>query len=303
MKKILVIGGSGYIGSALCPHLESAGFQVDVIDPLWFPPPGGVSTFANEYHWEDERPDAVIYLAGMSSVAQCKNEPLLAFRHNVQEFVECLQATPDGVPFIYASSASVYGSVSGPASENHPLAPALNPYDMTKQMIDMYARESGKLAIGLRFGSVNGYSPNPRLDMIVPMMMHSAMTEEVVRVTNGSNFRAVLSMKDLCGGVEAILKSKKRLNTGVYNMCSFNLRIDMIGYRVAEAMGVRLEELDKQTTQYSFLVSPELFKWEFNYEFDQRVNAVIEDVKRIDWASVKDTPQMYRRDSIPSWAM
>lgn len=295
-KKVLIIGGAGYIGSMLAGHLASRGFSVSIDDHNWFPNLGRLY-----YPVKIEEFDVVIFLAGLSSVAMSKAAgPAVTFHHNVQKFVDCLEKVHKDQLFLYASSASVYGNSGNPAKEYDELEPALNVYDMSKQMIDIYAAQSGKYTLGLRFGSVNGYSPNPRLDMIVPMMMHSAKTEGVIRVTCPNSCRAILSTRDLCRGIEAILKNKEP-HSGVYNMCSLNDTIGRIAERVGKVMNIRPTYLHDVTTQYSFQLNTEKFEGAFDFEFDKRLGAIIEDVQRIDWGSVCKHPDKYRRAEIPGW--
>jgi nucleoside-diphosphate-sugar epimerase len=243
--KILGIGFCGYIGSRLYGHLKKEGHEITTVDLELR------GNFVNpENHKRDYRRtmschgyDAVILLAGHSSVGACEVEPLEAFRNNLGGLVDlCGVLTQAGRPMlIYASSASVY-SVRGGRYRNM--------YDLTKTVGDEAVRLLyGEHAWGLRFGTVCGASPNMRLDLMVNRMVHDALTRGVVSVRNPAVKRPILGMGDLCRGVSVILGGQ--MMPGVYNFASFNSTVGEIGFEVARLMGADVEELPP-TPAYDF---------------------------------------------------
>jgi len=183
MSKVLIIGGNGYIGTKLYQYLISyqggTGYLVDVIDTCWF----GQSieetivkdykTMSKEFYSEYE---TIILLAGHSSVKMSEAGSNSCFNNNVKNFIRLLEKLTDRQKFIYASSSSVYGSVGGrTVNEKYYGFEPYNQYDISKHTSDLYAVKSELQYYGLRFGTVNGYSPVLRTDVMINAMVNSAL--------------------------------------------------------------------------------------------------------------------------------
>jgi nucleoside-diphosphate-sugar epimerase len=108
---------------------------------------------------------------------------------------------------------------------------------------------------GLRFGTVNGYSPKMRWDLIINSMYKSAMESGVINVVNPNIHRAILFIDDLVDAMQAII-DKNDGNGGIYNIASFN---DSIG-NIAEYVSSYIDKSTKiitsfQPSVYDFCVS------------------------------------------------
>jgi UDP-glucose 4-epimerase len=158
MKKILVTGGAGYIGSHTCIELVEAGFQVVVLDNLCNSSPESlrrVAEITGQEHvpfYEGDIRDAalldrifqehgiysVIHFAGLKAVGESVEKPLEYYGNNVAGTVSLLQAMQrNGVKnIVFSSSATVYGDPhTTPIQEHFPLS-ATNPYGRSKLMIE-----------------------------------------------------------------------------------------------------------------------------------------------------------------------
>lgn len=289
MERLLLIGSTGYIGSALEPQLYAKyGSGLDSCDIGWFHPKdmNHYPLYRKDYREikgiSIEKYDAVILLAGHSSVGMCKNDMLSSCNNNIRNFVELLNKLRDDQPLIYASSGSVYGNGSGQFRETDALAPALNWYDLTKQEIDRIALLSGKKIYGLRFGTVCGVSPNPRTELMLNSMYLSAKNTHYVRVNNQGKVRAILAMKDLIAGVKAILsriEEKGPVNTGIYNLASFNATIGHMADETCRFMGaIRHDVLDNPT--YDFALNVQKFQEVFDWAPKETIQTILEDLKK-----------------------
>ena len=157
IKKILVTGGAGYIGSHTVVELLAAGFDAVILDNLSNSSAQVVARIAELTGREvplvqgdindapllrdllaEHRFDATIHFAGLKAVGESVADPLGYYRNNVNGTVTLLQCLAEaGVcRFVFSSSATVYGDPQAvPIREDAPTAPT-NPYGNTKWLIE-----------------------------------------------------------------------------------------------------------------------------------------------------------------------
>lgn len=278
-KSVLVIGGAGYIGSRLRLELAKH-YTVDSVDCCWFnhDETSRRIDYAKLTSGDLDQYDAVVLLAGHSSVATCVGSIHGPWINNVTNFTELLKKL-SGQPLVYASSASVYGnSIPGEhhrESTRKPFIP-VNNYDITKYALDLEATkaiDAGLDVVGLRFGTVNGWAPYIRTDVMINAMYDSAVFYKEIKVTNKHINRALLGISDLCRAVETIIKKPK---PGIYNLASFNTTVDEIATTVANRLNVKL--VDKGTTQgvYDFSLDCGLFERKYNFTFKDTPDSIVD---------------------------
>ena len=177
MKKILVTGGLGFIGSHTVVELQQAGYEVVIIDNLYnskievldsitsitsIKPSYFNIDFRNKIAVEDffknNKIDGIIHFAASKAVGESVNNPLLYYENNISTLVYLLQEMKKHKlsNFIFSSSCTVYGQADKlPITENAPTKPAESPYGNTKQIGEEIIRESCKAnklkAIALRY--------------------------------------------------------------------------------------------------------------------------------------------------------
>ncbi len=123
---VLVIGGSGYIGSAVAKHLNA-----DTVDLQWF----GGSTPTHKVDYRTLSKDFladyshVILLAAHSSMAMCADNWQSAWQNNVTNLCHLVSKLTKDQTLVYASSGSVYGSGGLNRAESMELGPAKIEYD------------------------------------------------------------------------------------------------------------------------------------------------------------------------------
>ena len=177
MKKILVTGGLGFIGSHTVVELQQAGYEVVIIDNLYnskievldsitsitsIKPSYFNIDLRNKIAVEDffkiNKIDGIIHFAASKAVGESVNNPLLYYENNISTLVYLLQEMKKHKlsNFIFSSSCTVYGQADElPITENAPTKPAESPYGNTKQIGEEIIRESckanGLKAIALRY--------------------------------------------------------------------------------------------------------------------------------------------------------
>ena len=177
---VLVTGGLGYIGSHACVALAGAGYRVLVIDNLSNARPTVLARLREltgapiEFHQVDVRDgaalhsvlagkdiDAVLHFAGLKSVNESVEKPLLYYEHNVGGTVSLLRvmAKLKISRLIFSSSATVYGEPERlPIGEDHPLRPA-NPYGKTKLVVEHLLADAARANPRLRYAALRYFNP------------------------------------------------------------------------------------------------------------------------------------------------
>ena len=162
MRKVLVCGGSGYIGSHTVIELHRAGYTPVIVDNFSNSDQLVVHKLSKYLGVEldiyaadltdkrsvieifsDVRPEAVIQLAGFKAVAESIHEPVKYYSENITITLNVLEAMSQlGTKrIVFSSSATVYGHPKYlPIDEGHPIAP-INPYGRTKYFQELIIRD------------------------------------------------------------------------------------------------------------------------------------------------------------------
>lgn len=159
MAKILVTGGTGYIGSHIVVELLGLGHEVLIVDNLSnssIKTLEGIKVITGkapeffeidlcnekdtfDFFDKNKNIDAVIHLAALKAVSESVEKPLLYYHNNLVSSINLLSAMEkSGVNnFLYSSSACVYGEPEYlPIDEKHPITDKANPYGKTKSMTE-----------------------------------------------------------------------------------------------------------------------------------------------------------------------
>ena len=224
--RVLVTGGAGYIGSRLVRRLLEASHEVVVVARLAF---GGeplaelegrpgyrlVSGDIRDRALVDgllgDR-DAVVHLAAIVGEAACAADPRLAVETNFEATRHLAEASAaSGIArFVFASTCSVYGTgLADRLTETSALAPT-----------ELYAesRVHAEQALGriagarlrptiLRFGTVYGYSPRTRFDLVVNLLTARALRDRGVSIFGGEQWRPFVHVADVARALHACLEA------------------------------------------------------------------------------------------------
>lgn len=187
-NKILVTGGTGYIGSHTAVELINSGFEVVIIDNLYnseaevndrikkitgHRPELHVFDLCdkerlNVFFKENKDLSAIIHFAAYKAVGESVNKPLEYYRNNILSLINLMEGMKEfGIPeMVFSSSCTVYGQPEKlPVTEDAPILPATSPYGYTKQVgetiiKDTTAADERLKAISLRYFNPIGAHPS-----------------------------------------------------------------------------------------------------------------------------------------------
>lgn len=251
--RILIAGGAGYIGSVLTPKLLARGYEVDVVDLLWFGNqlPSSVRVFQKDVLDVSEEElrgyDQVIFLAGLSNDPMADYSPAKNFVHNAAcPAYLAYRSKRAGVRrFIYASSCSVYGYTENELYDEDSPAVSTYPYGISKlqgEFAAMQLRSDSFSVVALRKGTVSGYSPRMRFDLVVNTMFKTALASRTIVVNNPAIWRPILSMQDAANSYVRAVEASAGIS-GVFNIASGNYTLGELADDVRDALveGVGLD--------------------------------------------------------------
>ena len=173
MKKAIVTGGAGFIGSHIVDELIKMGVQVTIIDDFSTGKVENVNSAA--YCWKQDLAvvdvkelsefmrgvDVIFHLAAKARVQPSIEQPIPYHNANVTATHNLLVAARDAKVkrVIFSSSSSIYGNATVPTSEEHPKNP-ISPYAMHKLMGEQYCKLFSTLydidTVSLRYFNVYG---------------------------------------------------------------------------------------------------------------------------------------------------
>ncbi|MEM6516381.1 MAG: UDP-glucose 4-epimerase GalE [Bacteroidota bacterium] len=191
MKKILVTGGLGFIGSHTVVELQNEGFEVVIIDDLSNSSESvleGIASITNslpvfekldlkdkskvfDFFNKHSDIEGVIHFAASKAVGESVEKPLHYYENNINTLVYVLQNIVglETSNFIFSSSCTVYGQVNEmPITESAPVKPAESPYGNTKQIGEEIIKDTCKVekdlnAIALRYFNPIGAHPSAKI--------------------------------------------------------------------------------------------------------------------------------------------
>ena len=235
MKKILITGGAGYIGTALIPVLLEAGYEVTVYDSLDYNGDVLIPFFQHKhFHFVKgnilehsklkkaiKNQDVVIHLAALVGYAICEKNPELTEMVNARATKDLVNMLSPNQLLMYGSTGSNYGKVDKICTEETPLNPT-SLYAKTKTTGEMEVMKHDR-AIAYRFATAFGAAPRLRLDLLVNDLTYLATTQKYMLVYQPEFMRTFIHVRDLVKSFIFGIENANKMEGEVYNVGSNKL--------------------------------------------------------------------------------
>jgi len=291
--RILIAGGAGYVGSHIIPVLLEHGYEIEVVDLMWFGNhlPESVKVAKRDLFKCKEKDleiyDQIIFLAGLSNDPMAEYDPSKNFIYNaaLPSYLAFIAKNAGVKRFIYASSCSVYGYTVNELYDEDCPTTSNSPYGISKLQGErgvLQQRDDKFSVIALRKGTICGYSPRMRLDLIVNTMFKFAMSGKMITVDNASIWRPILDIRDTATAYLRAIQANYSLS-GVYNIASDNYTVgqvgDMVKYEVEKLIGEKIGITIKNVEDYrNYKVTIGRAKTHLGFQPRYTVTDIIEDL-------------------------
>ena len=243
-KKVFIAGGGGYVGTRLANELCKDGYEVVVLDYFWFGDylnPQITKQVAGIFDLtvdslKDKEYDAVVFVAGLSNDPMANYDPSGNFIENgaAPAYLAYLAKESNIPRFVYASSCSVYGFTDGNALDETSSPKPHYPYGIAKLQAEhaiMMLEDENFKPIALRKGTVGGWSPRMRYDLVVNAMTKSALTNGKIIVNNPNLWRPLVDIRDVVQSYILSIEADPAIS-GIFNISIENYTVGRIALEI-----------------------------------------------------------------------
>ncbi len=257
-RTVLVVGGAGYLGCVLTEELVARGYAVTVFDRLFFDDKGlrnvhdRIKLYAGDIRCIDptllDNVRAIINLSGLSNDPTAEYNPEANYQMNTVATGNLARTAKEkGVQrYIFASSCSIYDfGISDQEqdtlmTEQSPVDPHAA-YSRSKyegERAIMALADDGFCPVVLRMGTLYGFSPRMRYDLVVNTFVKDALSRGLITLHYGGQmWRPLADVRDAARAYIALLEADRAVvDSQVFNLVYDNMRISELALRVQQAL-------------------------------------------------------------------
>lgn len=302
MKKILLTGGLGYIGSYFFDNFKN-NYDIKIFDNNLFQKNltkdlNLIQKDIRDIEKKDlENYEIIIHMGELSNdpLGQLNEKLTNLINHEATINLLKLANKTSIKKFIYMSSASVYGFTKKIVDENSITNP-LTAYSKAKIENEQFILKNNFTfeSIILRNSTAFGYSSNLRLDLVVNDLTYSGFKNKEIKLqSDGSPKRPLVHIHDICYLIDLLINDERNLNNEIFNVGSeeMNFSVKEIAKTVQHVLNINKVSLGEyDPDQRSYEVSfKKLYKFFPNYKIKYNLQKGIEDlVKNLELHNIKN---------------
>jgi nucleoside-diphosphate-sugar epimerase len=308
MKKVLITGGAGYLGSVLTEVLLNKGYHVTVLDNLIYKQTS-VAPFAYHSNFNFvlgdvtnestlkplvESHDVIIPLAAIVGMPACKSQPELTVKVNYEQVKNITKWTTKNQMILIPNTNSQYGSSSEIITEESPFKP-LSLYAETKCNAENAVLDSGN-GIALRLATVFGMSYRMRMDLLVNDFVYKSLENGYLVLFESHFVRNYIHVRDIANTFLFMIENYEKCNNNAFNVgltsanCSKLVLAETIKKYIPELVIVQ-NDFKQDFDQRNYIVSNaklESFGWQPQFTLDGGIQELIKGYQLITKFKNKD---------------
>jgi nucleoside-diphosphate-sugar epimerase len=308
MKKVLITGGAGYLGSVLTEVLLNKGYNVTVVDNLIYKQTS-LAPFTYNKNFKFilgdvtdngmlrplvESHDVIIPLAAIVGMPACKANPELTIKVNYEQVKNITEWGTKNQMIIIPNTNSQYGSFSEIITEESPFKP-LSLYAETKCDAEKSVLDSGN-GIALRLATVFGMSYRMRMDLLVQDFVYKAISDGYLVLFESHFIRNYIHIRDIANTFLFMIENYDRCNNNAFNVglseanCT-KLELAQAIQKFVPDLVIVQNEFKKDFDQRNYMVSNhklESMGWNPQFSLEDGIQELIEGYKLITKFKNKD---------------
>jgi len=275
-KRVVVTGGSGYIGSVLCQLLVEAGYQVRILDRFFFG-----DTVPQSEHIEKIKVDsrslsiellegayAVLDLAAISNDPAGELDPVktLDINYRARRRLQELASDAKVERYVLASSCSVYGFQEGILDETSPVNPLTTYAEANiraeESALDLLSKGTDMSVTLFRQATMYGLSPRMRFDLAINGMTLGMWEKGTIPLLrDGKQWRPMIHIRDTSKAFIAAIGADKSLVNGE----RFNVGSNSQNYQIMQCAELVAQGLNKPF-QFEWYGAPDHRSYQVNFD-------------------------------------
>ena len=274
--KVIVTGAAGHFGSKLVGQLLQLDFEVVGIDKLHYGGEGLLAYYSHprfefrkldlnqEFIDSFDDVDAIVHLAALTGpICDRSTDAAWATNHELTARI-CNAVKQTGVKLIFASTCSNYGILEGTATESSPLKP-IGTYAETKVGAEKLVAQLEDRAVVLRFATLAGISPRPRLDTLLNQWSNEALSQGVIECYQSEAWRPFVHVADASEAVISVLTNWPQIKHRCYNVVGFNTTKHELAMEIMAQTGCRVTDSPSPGDLRDYSVSGGLIKKDLGF--------------------------------------
>lgn len=309
MRKILVTGGAGYIGSILSHLLLTYNYEVIILDDFRYKQNinhlcylDSCEIFKGDVRDESlmrslmKKADVIIPLAALVGAPICKADPINADSINKDAILKILEMKATEQIILMPTTNSAYGSghalngdstINNYCDENSPLNP-ISKYAVDKVMIENELMQHENV-ISFRLATVMGMSPRMRLDLLVNQFVYRALTDKTIVMFEGHFKRNYIHVRDVAFVMLHTLSMFDKMKNNIYNVGLSEANIskmelaNLIKTHISDFVIMEAEYV-KDPDQRNYIVSNEKLEktgWRPIFNLDRSIKELIKGISTL----------------------